>query len=293
MNFAIVEQIALYIPLILGAYISFGLLKVPNLSIEMSYVFGAVVASRMLMLQGHSGIVVLLVALLLSFCAGGVVGTIVALFCEYAAFSYILSSIITMGLFYGISQWVIGGSHVTISQYYNPLKMIDMISSYPELPIILIISTAIFILMYYFLKTHLGVSCALYGDNPLFLKNYRINQSYVVIAGMAISNGLAGISGYMVAASNGFVDTTMGVGLPLMCISALIVGRSLQFSARVIALIVPLVGLIGYFVIQIFLLKIGFDLRYFMSVQAILVALLLIVSSHFIRKSSENNLLGI
>ena len=42
----IIEQICLYLPLVFGAYISMSLLKLPDLSIETAYVFGAILGSQ-------------------------------------------------------------------------------------------------------------------------------------------------------------------------------------------------------------------------------------------------------
>ncbi len=293
MNFAFIEQIALYIPLVLGSYLTISLMKIPNLSIETAYVFGAIIGSLVLQFEGCSGIEILLTTVILSACAGAIVGIIASLFSEVAKFSSILSAIITMGLFHGISLWILDGSHRTIAHLYNPLKMISSIQQFPELAMILIIVFLVMIMFALFLKTQLGISCALYGDNIQFLKSYRINQSYVVIAGMAIGNALAGISGYMVAQSNGFVDTMMGVGLPLVCLSSLIIGKTIFYSNKPIQMSSAVVGVIGYFIIQKILLNSGFDLRYFTSVQAIIVATLLILFRRYIANGSEQNLLGI
>jgi putative ABC transport system permease protein len=293
MNFVIIEQTALYVPLILGAYLTISLMKIPNLSIETAYVFGAIIASLVLQFEGCLGIEILITAIILSACAGAIVGVVSAIFSEVAKFSLILSSIITIGLFHGISLWILGGSHCTIAHLYNPLKMISTIQEFPELAMIVLIVCLVVILFSLFLKTQLGISCALYGDNIHFLKSYRMNQSYVVIAGMAIGNALAGISGYMVAQSNGFVDTMMGVGLPLVCLSSLIIGKTICYSSKPIQMGSAVVGVIGYFVIQKILLKSGFDLRYFTTIQAIIVAALLILFRRYISGSTEQNLLGI
>ena len=44
----IIEQVFLYVPLVCGAYISIALMKVPDLSIEAAYVFGAIVGSKVI-----------------------------------------------------------------------------------------------------------------------------------------------------------------------------------------------------------------------------------------------------
>lgn len=287
----ILEQILMFLPLIIGAYISMSLMKITNFSIESAYLFGAIVAGQALQ-NGCSGFWALFIALISSACAGALVGVFTALLFEKAKFSDVLSAIITVGFFYGLAQMVMAGSHITLSGLYNPLKMCVCFEKYPHLIMMLCVSLSLYVLFMIFLKTQLGMSCAIYGNNKLFLQNYRMNQSYVVVAGLAISNGLAGISGYMVSQSNGFVDLYMGMGLPLLCLSSLILGKSMRGVFRPIQPSVPILGTMAYFIVQSLLLKIGFDLRYFTAVQAVIVAAMLLVTSRFF-KSSRQDLLGI
>jgi len=290
MILTIIEQVALYTPLILGAYISISLMKIPNLSIESAYICGAIFGSQLL-LDGYQGIFGLLVILFASACGGALVGITSALLSEKAKFSHILSAIITIGFYHGFSQMIIGGSHITLSSNgHSPLQLLPLIKQYPEIITTSIIAVCVIALSYLFIRTKLGLSCAIYGNNSQFLKNYRINQSYVIISGLAISNALAGISGYLIAQSNGFADITMGVGLPLLCLSSLIIGKTMTLSEKPLQIATPLLGIVGYFVIQFLLLKIGFNLKYFTAIQAIILSIILILSS---RQSSNQELLGI
>ena len=88
-----------------------------------------------------------------------------------------------------------------------------------------------------------------------------------------ISNGLAGISGYCFAQSNGFVDISMGVGIPLFAITALLLGKTLR---TIHPLISASSGLVIYFLIQQLLLRVGFSLNYFTLVQSCLILLVLL-----------------
>ena len=293
MILAMVEQIALYVPLICGAYLSLSLMKVPNLSIESAYVFGAITAAKLIQLNFSISPLILVIAMFLSALGGALVGMVAALFSQKAHFSHLLAAIITIGLFHGIMQWIIGGTHITLLSHQNPLRLIELVPGYPELPMVALIVFLLALIFYLFIRSPLGIACAIYGDNQLFLSNYRINQSYIVISGLTISNALAGISGYLVAQSNGFVDTTMGVGLPLMCITALILGKIFFNTDKPIQPFCTLCGIVTYFVVQTLLLKIGFDLRYFTFIQAVIVALLLIISGHFFGRSTYQDLLGI
>lgn len=292
MILSLLEQFFLYVPLMLGAYISISLMKIPNLSIESAYVFGAILPAVLLQ-GGGSGIEMILLVFCASLCGGAIVGIVSAFFSELAKFSYILSAIITIGLFHGLAQLVAGGSHITLSGGYDPLGSFYNIAQHPHLVGMGILVIIVVGLIYLFLQTELGLCCAIFGDNKYFLKNYRIDQSYVVISGLGLSNALAGLSGYMVAQSNGFADLTMGVGLPLLCLSSLIIGRSILVSSRPLQILVPLAGLLGYIVIQVGLLRVGFDLRYFSTVQASIVAILLLASSRIFNQSASKDVLGI
>ncbi len=291
---AFIEQISLYIPLMLGSYIALGLMKIPSLSIESAYVFGAVLASVVVISDPSANFFVLIMALTTSFFGGALVGFLSALLAEKAHFSQLLSAIITIGFFHGVIQWVINGTQVVLSAQTNPLKSLYFITDYSESLYVFLIALLLIWFVSWFLNTQLGISCAIYGDNNHFLSSYRINQSYVVIAGLALSNGLVGISGYLVAQNNGFVDSSMGSGIPLFCISSLIIGKAISFKWKHwMYVAIPLIGVVGYFVIQLLLLSVGFNLKYFTAVQALIVACLLIFLSRLRVGSSYQDLLGI
>src|SRR5271157_4770240 len=103
----VIEQVCLYIPLLIGSYISFSLMKVPNLSIEAAFVSGAIVASKVLCcMQGSC------FCLAATCCAGLIggllVGAIVATLELVCNVPHLLASIITLGLCYGLNLYVLG-----------------------------------------------------------------------------------------------------------------------------------------------------------------------------------------
>ena len=281
MIFAIIEQGALYAPLILGAYLSLVLMKIPNLAIESAYIFGAIMAAKVTLLTNGPSVPALLAAICAAGTGGMLVGLLAALLAERLAISPLLAAIITTGIFHGVALFVLGGTHCSLPGTHSSLRLVPCVAGYPDLCGIACIAGITIMMFIVFMKTKLGVSCALYGDNRTFLRHYRISTSYVVAAGLAASNALSGISGYLIAQSNSFVDTGMGAGLPLICLTALILGRSLMRTRAIITSIPPLCGLFFYFVLQHALLNTGFDLRYFMAVQALIVVVTLVGITRF------------
>jgi len=274
----ILEQVCLYVPLICGAYISFSLLKLPDISIESAYVFGAICAYNVIYFTDKfpAGISFFL-AIVASIIGGMIVGCIVTLLTRIAHIPHLLASILTIGLFHGINQFVLGGAHVSLSLYNNILSFFSCSAANPELSILLIISAFVIVLLYLFFKTQIGFCGVVYGNNPSFFEHYRISSHFIVAIGLIISNGLAGLSGFLVAQTTGFVDINAGFGIPLFCVTTLILGKLLtRFSRSLIKIGMPILGLVCYMTIQQLLLKVGFNLKYFTMVQSIIVIVLLV-----------------
>lgn len=272
----ILEQSMLSLPLMLGAYISFSLLKVPDLSIETAYVVGAIAGSSLLLhLPSIPSSIMIVLIIVASLLGGSVVGLTSSVLTQKGKFPHLLSSIVTFGLFQGINQFV-SPTYVSLNQVHNPLRLLDYICQYPEFLMLLLIGCLIALGVGYLFRTQLGYSYAVYGNNPGFFKNYSISTPFVFITGVMIANGLAGLSGYMFAQSNSFVELNMGLGKALLCITALILGKGVMRIKKPFSILIPLVGTIVYFTIQQLLLKVGFNLKYFTAVQALLVLCILV-----------------
>jgi putative ABC transport system permease protein len=280
------EQFFLYVPLILGAYIVFSLMKVPNLSIEAAYISGAIVASKMLMFVHTMPIIISLPFVCCAAMVGGLcVGLLVAFLDVQCKIPHLLASILALGLCYGGNLYLLGSANESLTRFTNPLCT-SLLPMHPELITLAIIGLCLIGGLLFFLKTALGFSVAVYGNNPRFFRFYGISTPFVVSAGLMISNALAGLSGYLVAQSSSFVDLNAGQGIALFGITALILGKMIVRKQYAISVMIPMIGLLVYCVIQQFLLKIGFNLKYFTALQALIVLGLLIVQY---QKSSEHD----
>jgi putative ABC transport system permease protein len=273
----VLEQALLYFPLVLGAYISIALLKLPDLSIESSYVFGAIVASKVLILAAPlpSWVTFILVCVS-SLLGGALVGGVAGCLTQYARVPYLLSSILTIGIFHGVNQYVLGTATVSMSQYTNPLIVNHFFVYHPELFVLLIVFFVLFLLSWLLLKTQLGVSFFVFGNNQLFFGNYGISKKFVCIVGLMLANSLAGLSGYFVVQSSGFVDVNAGFGIALFCVTSLILGKTAKVGKQPYSVFVPIMGVFFFCVVQQLLLKVGFNLKYFTMIQSMIVLVILI-----------------
>ena len=277
MTFTIIlEQVALHLSLVLGAYISIALMKVPDLSLESAYVLGAVLSAKtMIALQAMPVGIQLMGTLIASVLGGSIVGLASSTLTRVAGLPHLLSCILTFGLFHGIIQ-AVASSYISLSSYQNQLALLPYIQQHPELVLLLILGTVVLSGCYYLSRTQLGYAYAVYGNNPSFFARYGIATDYVFMTGIMLSNALAGLSGFLCAQSNGFVELNMGLGKALLCITSLILGKAILRTKKPLNIAIPVAGVVCYFTIQQLLLKVGFNLKYFTAVQAFIVLIVLI-----------------
>jgi putative ABC transport system permease protein len=283
----VLEQALLHLPLMVGAYVSFSLLKVPDLSIEMAYVVGALTGSYALKMSP-----LLIVVLCASALGGALVGAVSSLLTQKGKLSHLLSSIVTVGLFHGVNHFF-SPPYISLASHKNVCAVWPAISGHPELPVFAVIGAAVIVLFSFFSKTQLGYSYAVFGNNAQFFHHYGVSTSFVFISGVMLANALAGLSGYLVGQSGNCVELNMGLGKALLCITALILGKTMVTRRKPCSVLVPIAGVGAYFTLQQTLLKVGFNLKYFTAVQACLVVCILLNSNRDKARHQHNDQVGV
>jgi putative ABC transport system permease protein len=267
-------------------------MKIPNLSIESAYLIGAIFGYKALLLapilpQG----IALILAVSASLIGGALIGVALSLIHIKGNIPFLLGSIIIIGLCNGLSQLVIP-LYCTFNNLQNPL-INTCFAQHPELLITGIINGVILLICIAIFHSQLGYMLAVYGNNTTFFRFSRINKSYIITTGLILSNALAGLSGYLFAQSNGFIDLNMGTSKLLLCITALILAHFCIKTKKTFSIYIPITGTICYFTLQQLLLKIGFNSKYFTTVQAIIVLIMLLITYYNKPQTIEHNELGV
>lgn len=284
------EQSMIYLPITLGAYISFSLLKVPDLSLETSYLIGAFFGGTALQLmQGFPLSVVLVGAVVMSILGGILVGLTVSFMTCYADIPHLLSSIITFGLFQGIFL-MYGHPYISLAKYRNVLMIIPSAQQYPELLTLIFINCVVCLFLLFFLRTQLGYSFVIFGCNPSFFHHFKISINYVFMHGIVLAHGLSGLAGFFFAQTNSLIEMNMGLGKALFCITVLILGKTLVGYMQN-SILIPIIGVLFYFTMQQSLLKVGLNLKYFTMIQSLLVFIVLITL--YKQNRAQHDLLGL
>jgi putative ABC transport system permease protein len=85
--------------------------------------------------------------------------------------------------------------------------------------------------LYLFFRTNLGTAIRATGDNPQMIRALGVSVDFILILGLALSNGLIALSGAMLAQYQGFADVQMGIGMVVWGLASVIIGEALVGTA--------------------------------------------------------------
>jgi putative ABC transport system permease protein len=259
----------------IGIYISFRILKRPDLTTEGSFPFGAAVASTLIVNGVHP-----IIATFLAFVAGALAGFITGYLMTKANIHGLLAGILVMTGLYSVNLVVMGRSNVSL---LNTTRLTNLISEYIDLPPdfdtiiigILLLILVISLLVFYF-KSDSGQALIATGDNEKMARSMGINTDRMKILGLALANGLIGLSGGLISQYNGYADISMGIGIFVIGLAAIIIVeifyKDLSLSARFIS--IP-IGAIFYRFIVAFALYIGLPPELLNLVSAVILGIFL------------------
>jgi putative ABC transport system permease protein len=238
--------------LALGVYVSFRIFNTPDMTAEGTVTLGASVAAVM-MVDGYNPILATAVAAL----AGAIAGAVTGLLATKCKINSLLSGILVMTSLYSVNLHVMGKSNVpllettTLATYAEQLGL-RVFGSTTNLNIagwavsvrdastlLLIFLLVIFtcLLLYLFFRTDLGTAMRATGDNPHMIRALGVSVDTATIFGLAMSNGLVGLCGALIAQYQGFADVQMGVGMVVLGIASVIIGESLV-GTRAVGLLI-------------------------------------------------------
>lgn len=143
------------------------------------------------------------------------------------------------------------------------------------------------ILMDLYLKTKSGMLLRATGDNSRFVTMLAADSGKVKILGLALGNGLASVSGSVIAQAKGSADPNMGVGMVVLGLASVIIGLSIfrRFSFMKATTMV-IFGSIAYKACLSIALELGLPTNYLKLLMAVIFTVA-IVASRFTVKRGE------
>ena len=263
----------------LGVFISFRLLRFPDLTVDGSFPLGGAVCA-ILISHGTNPYLATLAAMAAAAAAGLLTGWLNV----RLKIMDLLASILVMIALYSINLRIMGGPNVplindtTLFTLLQPEGMEDYVAR-PLLLAVIVIAAKL--LMDWFFSTERGLAIRATGSNARMARSQGVNTGAMVLLGMAVSNALVGLAGALFSQTQGGSDISMGIGTIVIGLAAVIVGESILPSRRLIyATLAVVIGAIVYrFFIALALNSdfIGLKAQDLNLVTAVLVTIALII----------------
>jgi len=227
-----IGQGLIYAPIVLGVYITYSILDFPDLSVDGTFPLGAAVTAVCVVSGMHP-----LLAMLLAIAAGAAAGYVTGTLHVYLKITNLLCGILTMTALYSVNLHIMGKANIALSSK-SMLFPADVTNPSMNLLNSVLIALAIVVvvkvLLDLYMTTFAGKSLLAVGANEQLVKTLAINTGRLKITGLMLANGLAALSGSMMAQYQRFADVGMGSGTVVIGLAAVIIGRAVFSRARFI-----------------------------------------------------------
>lgn len=243
-----IAQGLMWAVLALGVYVTYKILDFADLTVDGSLATGGAVA----IVSIASGMPAL-VAMLFAFLAGAAAGAITATLNTKLKIPAILSGILTMSALYSVNLHILGEKPnvsilKTASTYNGMFAKLFSLSVIDDKNLLTIISCVLAIavivaIMYWFFGTEIGSAVRATGCNEKMAKAQGINADLTKYIALMTSNGLAALSGALIAQYGFSADVNMAsgtivIGLASVVIGELVVGNKFSFWVKLVGVVI-------------------------------------------------------
>ncbi|WP_459614766.1 ABC transporter permease [Bordetella sp. 2513F-2] len=263
----------------LGVFISFRLLRFPDLTVDGSFPLGGAVAATLISVGADP-----FVSTIAATAAGAAAGMVTGWLNVRLRIMDLLASILMMIALYSINLRIMGRPNVPLIMEPTVFTVLQpgWLSDYVARPLILVgVVLAAKLVLDWFFATQTGLAMRATGSNGRMARAQGVNTGAMILAGMALSNALVALAGALFAQTQGGADISMGIGTIVIGLAAVIVGESILPSRRLV--MTTLAVILGAIVYRFFIALalnsdfIGLQAQDLNLVTAVLVTIALVI----------------
>ena len=269
----------------IGVYLTYRILDVADLTVDGSLGTGGAVCVVMVL----NGVPVGL-ALLAATAAGMLAGLVTGLFHTACGIPAILAGILTQLALYSVNLRIMGfgtgggkaNLPISVDKYglLVSARYVRNVALNNPILILTIFCAVLIAVLYWFFGTELGCSLRATGANQNMARAQGINTNVTKVLGLMISNGLVALAGGLLAQYQGFSDINMGRGAIVIGLAAVIIVEvifSRIFRNFALKLLSAVIGAIIYYIVMVFVLRLGLSTDDLKLLTALVVALFLTI----------------
>ena len=271
-----VELGLLYAIMALGVYLTFRILEFADLTVDGSFTTGAAVVA-VAIVKGYDPIL----ATAAAFVAGLMAGAVTGILHTKANIDGLLAGILTQIGLYSINLRIMGGANKPLlgeDTLLSPLRAQGLTGTWTSVGIFAAGTLIVLGLVVWFLHTDIGLGMQATGNSEAMARSFGVPTDTYKVLGLALSNGLVGLCGAVVAQHQGFADISMGVGLIIAGLASVILGQAILGTRTIlVAAFAVVFGAVLYRVSIQLAMNVGLEPNDMKLASAVLVVLALVL----------------
>jgi putative ABC transport system permease protein len=226
--------------LTLGLFISYRVMGRLDLTTDGSFGLGAAVSAALLVHGVHP-----VPATILAAAAGWAAGGATGLMYTSLGIDTLLAGILVTTALYTVQLYIMGGGDISLVSSKSLPDLAQDLGSFLHLPetltllgvqvdstniaaLFLFVGFTLFSIgvLYWFLRTDLGMAMRAAGDNPQAARALGVDTGWMVTLALVLANGLVALAGALFAQYQGFANVSMGLGMIVVGLACLILGEA-------------------------------------------------------------------
>jgi len=277
----------------LGVFVSYRIYRIVDLTADGAFGVGAAVSAALLV-RGLPALAATVMGAIAGMLAGGVTGVLHTRF----RITPLLAGVLTSTALYSVSLFVMGSGNVSLvaadgfvsvaerlgHRFFGLPPSLTLVGatvsggSVAALGLMLLLAAATALVLALFLNTQVGTAMRAAGNNPQMARALAIDVNGMVVLGLCLANGLAALSGALLAQYEGFANIQMGVGALVTGLANLLLGEAL-LGRRTLArwLVGAVVGAVAFRLLVAAAVRAGLDPNALKLVTAALVFAVLVL----------------
>ena len=278
----ILEEGSIYGNMTMGVYISYSVLKFPDLTVDGTFPLGMCVTAALI----SSGVNPVVACLIAALC-GAVAGCVTGLLHVKLHIADLLSGILVMTAMWSVNLVITRGSAVV--PFYN---MDTIFNSGPVTLLpkglytwrVLIVSTVatiiVKIILDYYMKTKSGLLLRATGDNQQFVTSVSKNPGMMKIIGLTIGNACTALSGSILSQVSESANINSGTGIMVMGLASVIIGSSIFKKVKFLSATTKvIIGMILYRACLAVAMQLGLPTNYLKMLMAAIFTVALVANN--------------
>lgn len=219
---SIFTQLLPFLPLAVAIYVSFCIMRATDMTLDGSFVLGAAVFARCLEL-GFAPIIAALCSLL----AGTLCGILVSTIQRGQKIDSLLAGVLATFILISVNLTIMNRPNIGLLSKTTLFSSAFSSGELEGWTLVAICSGFFCLTAFLLLLSRCGLILRAFGDNPNLLKRFGKKIEAYRLLGFGFTNCLAAASGLITSQTIGYADISMGFGVTLTGLGAVILGRQI------------------------------------------------------------------